>query len=62
MSFLSILLCGEVRDGDFPGRSFIVKNCFGYPGFFDFEMKLRNVLSMSVKNCFGILMGIALNL
>ena len=27
-----------------------------------FHMKLRIVLSMSVKNCVGILMGIALNL
>ena len=52
----------EVRDGDASRRSFIVKSCFGYPGFLFFHIKLSIVLSMSVKNCVGILMGIALNL
>jgi hypothetical protein len=31
-------------------------------GFLSFHMKLRIVLSISVKNYVGILMGIALNL
>jgi hypothetical protein len=52
----------EVRDGNFSGRSFIVENCFGYPGFLFFYMKLRAALSTSVKNCVGIVMGSALNL
>jgi hypothetical protein len=52
----------DVTDGDFPGSSFIVKNCFCYPGFLFYHVKLRIALSMSVKNCVGILMGIALNL
>ena len=52
----------EVRDGDSPSCSFIVKNCFGYSGFLPFQMNLKIALSMSLKNCVGILMGIALNL
>ena len=52
----------EVRDGDVPRRSFIVQSCFGYPGFMFFHIKLSIVLSRSVKNCVGILMGIALTL
>ena len=35
---------------------------FCYPGFFDFHIKLIIVLSRSVKNFVGILMGIALKL
>ena len=50
----------EFSNGDFPCGSFIVKNCFGYTGFFTFQMNLRIGLSMSLKNCVGILMGIAL--
>jgi hypothetical protein len=55
----------EVRDGGSPRSSFIVKNCFHYPEFFVclfFHMKLRIDLSMSLKNCVEILMGIVLNL
>jgi hypothetical protein len=67
----------EVRDGDSSKCSFIVKNCFVcFLGFFfvfvfvfcysffflSFQMNLRIVLSMSLKNCVGILMRIALNL
>ena len=51
----------EIRGGDTSGSSFIVQGCFSYPGFF-FHMKLSIVLSRSVKNCVGILMGIALSL
>jgi hypothetical protein len=46
--------------------SFIVQDCFSYPGVFlfvclFFYMKLRIVLSRPVKKCVGILMGIVLN-
>ena len=51
----------DVRDSDAAGSSFIIQHCFCYPVFF-FHMKLSIVLSRSVKNCVGILMGIALNL
>jgi hypothetical protein len=46
----------EVRDGDSLSHSFIVKNHFHYSGFW------KIVLPMTSKNCFGILMEIALNL
>ena len=38
---------------------FLFKIVFSYSGYFC--MKSRNVLSRSVKNCVGILMGTALN-
>jgi hypothetical protein len=65
MQFLSLLLCSklEVRYGDSPSHSFIVKNYSHYSVFFfSFQMNLRIAISMSLKNCVGILMGIALNL
>jgi hypothetical protein len=44
----------------------LVQGHFRYPGFFSFflflYMKLRIILSISAKNCVGILMGIALYL
>ena len=40
----------EVKDGDSPRSSFIFKNC------------LKISLSVCLKNCVGILMGIELNL
>ena len=50
-------------DGDTSSSSLIAQNCFSDPGgFLCFHMKLKIVLSISVKNCIGILMGIALNL
>ena len=56
----------EVRDSDNSRTSFIVYDCFSSPVFVVlfcfFHIKLRIVLSMSVQNCVGILMGIALNL
>ena len=52
----------DVRDCDASRSSFIVQYCFGYPGILLFLMKLSMVLSRSVKNFSGILMGIALNL
>ena len=52
----------EVRDCDASRSSFIMQDCFGYPGFLLFHMKLSTVLSRSVKNFAGILIDIALNL
>ena len=52
----------KVSDCDSPGFSFIVKNYFHYSGFLTFQMNLRTALSVSLKNCVGILMGISLNL
>jgi hypothetical protein len=52
----------EIKDGDF-SRSFIVEiGGGGFLGFLCFLTKLRIALSMSVKNCVGILIEIALNL
>ena len=54
----------KVRN-DVASRSFIVfivQDCFSYPGFFVFHMKLSIVLSRFVKNCVWILMVIALKL
>jgi hypothetical protein len=42
--------------------SLFFRNVFTILGFLFFHMKLRTVLSISVKNYVGILMGIALNL
>ena len=52
----------EVRDGDASRSSFIVQDCFGYPGFLLLHMKSSTDLLMSLKNFAGILLGIALNL
>ena len=52
----------EVRNGDYPGGSFIEENGFCYPGFLLFQMNLRIALSFSVKNTVGSLMRIILNL
>ena len=52
----------DVRKGDASGNSFIVQDCFGYPGLFVFPYEVDIILLRSVKNCIGILMGIALNL
>jgi hypothetical protein len=44
MQFFSLLLCSivEIRYGDTPRISFIVKNGSHYPGFFDFPYNLEN--------------------
>jgi hypothetical protein len=58
----------EVRDGDTSRSSFIACSCFSCPGFlfvclFLFlYMKLRIVLSRSIKNYVGTFMGITLNI
>ena len=52
----------EVRDCDASRSSFIVQDCFGYPGFWLFHIKLSIILSPTSKNFAGVLMGIALNL
>ena len=51
----------ELRDCDVSISSFILQDCFSYPRFFVFHMKV-NILLRSVKNSFWILMGITLNL
>jgi hypothetical protein len=60
----------KVRNDDTSRSSFILQDCFSYAGFFVFvffsvfyfHMKLRIVLPRYIKNCIGILMGIALTL
>ena len=52
----------EVRDSNSSQSSFIVQNCFGYPGFLFSHMKLKIVLSKSVRNYIGIVMEIVLSL
>ena len=59
--YCSSIIEPDVRDGNASGNSFIVQDCFGYPGLF-FHMKLSIVLLRAVKNCVGILIGITLNL
>ena len=67
--FMPILICFQycssiidldVRDGDASGSPFIGQDCFGYPGFLFFHIKLSIVLSRSVNNCVGILLGTTL--
>ena len=48
----------EIRGSDTSGSSFIVQDCFSYPGFFVFPYVVEYIISRSVKNCVGILMGI----
>ena len=52
----------DVRDGDASRSSFIIQDYFGYPGVFVFPYEVDYCSLRSVKNCVGILMGIALNL
>ena len=42
--------------------SFIIQNCFRYPGFLDFNIKLKVELKKSVDNYVEFLVGIALSL
>jgi hypothetical protein len=59
MQFLSLLLCNklEVRDGDFPRNSLLLRMHYTTLDFFLFEIALSN----SMNNLFGILVGITLN-
>ena len=52
----------KVRDCDVSRSSFILQDCFGYPVFLPFHLKLSTIHSTDVKNFAWILMGIALNL
>ena len=45
-----------------PEVSLLYRIVLAILGFLFFKMKLITVLSRSVKNCVGILMGIALNI
>jgi hypothetical protein len=51
----------EIRADDTSRSSFVVQDCFSYPEFVFFHMKLKIALLRSVNNCVGILMGIELN-
>jgi hypothetical protein len=52
----------EIRNGDSTKVSFIAENSFCYSSPLVFQMNLQIGLSNSMKNWFGILMGIELNL
>ena len=56
----------KIREGNISRSYFIVQDCFSYLEVFCFcfffHVKLRLILSRSVKNCVGILMGVAINL
>ena len=52
----------EIEEGDTSSSSFIIQDCFSYPGFSVFSYKFKIVLSGPVNNCVGILAGIALDL
>jgi hypothetical protein len=52
----------KVKDSDISRTSFIVQNHLRYPGYSGFYMKLRTILSRSLRNYVGIPMRIALNL
>jgi hypothetical protein len=45
-----------------PPEALLLLIVFAILGFLFFQKNLRIYLSMSLKNCVGILMGIALNL
>ena len=59
-AYSSVVLL-EIRDGDNFNRSFVIQDYFSYPGFFVFPV-CETDLSVSVRNCVRIPMGIALNL
>jgi hypothetical protein len=52
----------EVWHGDSTTGSLLLRIVFAIIGFLLFQMNLQIALYKSVKNCVGILMGIALNL
>lgn len=52
----------EIRIGKTSRNNFIVQNYFIYLELLSSDMKLCFVLSSSVKNCFGILIGVGMNL
>ena len=60
--YYSFVIELEIRDSDISRSSFTIQDCSSYPVFLFSQMKLSIVLSKYVKNCVGILLGIALNL
>ena len=59
-SFLFVVQL-KIRDNDTSHSYLNILDCFIYPGIVVFPFKVENVLSRSVKDCVGILVGIALN-
>jgi hypothetical protein len=51
----------EVKDGNTFSSSFVIQDCFSYTASLCFYVKLKIVLSRSMKNCVGIFMEIPLN-
>ena len=64
MQFLYLLLCSNLKSGMViaPEVLLLYRIVLVILGFLFFHIKLSIILSLSVKNCVGILMGIALNL
>lgn len=68
-NYYSSIVQLEIRNGETSGRFlflclfvFIVQDCFSYLGCSFFHIKLKIVLSNSIKNYVGILMDTALTL
>lgn len=59
-----LFVCNTIKvwDVDPSSRSLIVQDCFRYPRFLCFLIKLEIVLTRSVKNCLRISMGIVSDL
>ena len=51
----------EIKKSDTSRNSFMAQDCFSYPGFLFFHIKLRSAFSTYVKTCVRILMAISLN-
>jgi hypothetical protein len=64
MQFFSLFLCNTARGQGwlFTPNFFYCWENFSLSCFFLFQMNLQIVISKSMKNWFGILIGIALNL
>jgi hypothetical protein len=54
--YCSVILLG-IRDDDTSRVSFILHECFSYPGILFLHMKLSIAISMSVNNCIGLFDG-----
>ena len=64
LDFITIDLYYNLRSGKVfpPEVLLLLRNVFAIQDFLFFLSKLRLALQISVKNCVGILMGIALDL